>query len=305
MEKFFGKKQILLTAIIFTATLIALASPTLAQAEPVQQQENNTPMGEEQANQLIEGVIADRNSIIEDVQKTITETKNRIDYPDTNNFVSEISDFVKTSEQEKATAIKEMKQLTEALTKSPEAIVVDIKQQTITVQNQTINYAQIQQNLAGEKTAQTITATSGITKDISTMGIEFTNDSVSLVTTLPNGDKTITELNTAIKIENQQLYTINENQTTKINMLPTDIYDRVKQTNQNNQIKINIENIKLETEKNNPVYKMQATEDFKLLWLIPMKIQTEYKINAENAEIIEEKKPWYTILGEGTKLKKL
>ena len=94
------------------------------------------------------------------------------------------------------------------------------------------------------------------------------------------------------KVENKQLYVVENNQQQVLNVLPPEIYYAIENTGGKITNTINIA-----IESNKPVYNFKVNEPFKLFWVISMNVDADYKISGEG-EILKAKRPWYTMLGD-------
>jgi len=65
------------------------------------------------------------------------------------------------------------------------------------------------------------------------------------------------------------------------------------------KLKITPKEIELMEENAKAVYKIKAEENRKLLGFIPIKIGNALTADAENGNVLEEQKPWYTFLTTG------
>ena len=65
------------------------------------------------------------------------------------------------------------------------------------------------------------------------------------------------------------------------------------------KLKITPKEIELMEENAKAVYKIKADENRKLLGFIPIKIGNALTADAENGNVLEEQKPWYTFLTTG------
>jgi len=58
-----------------------------------------------------------------------------------------------------------------------------------------------------------------------------------------------------------------------------------------------ITNVSLGIEDRVPVYRVNATERFMLLWVMQMEIESGYAIDASSGEVLSQEKPWFVFLG--------
>ena len=103
------------------------------------------------------------------------------------------------------------------------------------------------------------------------------------------------------KVENKKLYLIENEKIHNLKVLPTEIYSSVHNVAEKNS-KVIINSIDLKVENDKPIYDLRVEEPFKLLWVIPMKIQTKYLIDPADGSVNEKEKPWYSFLGSSIKL---
>jgi hypothetical protein len=94
------------------------------------------------------------------------------------------------------------------------------------------------------------------------------------------------------KIENKQLYVVENDQQQVLKVLPPEIYSAIENTGGKITSTIN-----LSIENNEPVYNLKVNEPFKLFWVKSMRVDVDYKIGGEG-KILKAKRPWYTILGD-------
>lgn len=98
------------------------------------------------------------------------------------------------------------------------------------------------------------------------------------------------------KIENKKLYLIHNEELYDLKVIPPEIYSVIYSVVEKNP-EVIVKSLDLKIENNKPVYDLKIEEPFKLLWIIPMKIETRYVINPINGDLNEKEKPWFTPLG--------
>ncbi|MCK4781430.1 hypothetical protein KAS79_00695 [Candidatus Parcubacteria bacterium] len=178
-----------------------------------------------------------------------------------------------------------------------------IKSQQIEIGNeQIIDYKKVISKIEGEK------AFSGINIEVQSMArkemhnIEVVPKVNSAVFKFTHREQTVSmPVYSDFKVENKKLYLIENKKIHNLKVLPTEIYSSVHSIAEKNpKVIINLIDLKVENDK--PVYDLRVEEPFKLLWLIPMKIQTKYLINPADGSVNEKEKPWYSFLGSSIKL---
>ena len=92
------------------------------------------------------------------------------------------------------------------------------------------------------------------------------------------------------KIEDRKLSLIENNMTYEVGILPQELYPAISDND--------IGSIKLEVENGKAVYKLSMKEDFKLFWIIPMKINSEYTLDSNDGSTLKIDKPWFTFFGQ-------
>jgi len=96
-----------------------------------------------------------------------------------------------------------------------------------------------------------------------------------------------------VKIENRTVYLVEDSKDYQLKVSPEEIYSGTPATYSSGEVK----SVSLSMENQRPVYSVNASEDFSLLWIIPMKIDAHYSIDGSNGEIISQEKPWFAFLG--------
>ncbi|MEM2174595.1 MAG: hypothetical protein QXI58_03100, partial [Candidatus Micrarchaeia archaeon] len=73
----------------------------------------------------------------------------------------------------------------------------------------------------------------------------------------------------------------------EIKILPAQLKEKIKEKEEIKEAKIE------DVEK--PIYEVSTEKSGKILWIIPITMKIDYKIDATNGNVIEEKRPWFEI----------
>ena len=118
--------------------------------------------------------------------------------------------------------------------------------------------------------------------------VEINVDDTTKTSTITVGGKTAVT-NGKIEIKESKLFLETGNSLTEIAISPEDAYAKATSP-------ATVKAIELKDEANSAVYTLTETKPVKVLYLFPVKLQTETKIGAKKGEIISVKKPWWNFL---------
>jgi len=89
--------------------------------------------------------------------------------------------------------------------------------------------------------------------------------------------------------EDNKLFVKTEAEKKQINVLPNDVPSKATEIS-------NVKEIKLKEEDGKLIYSVKGTKNTRILFIIPVSMEIETKINAESDEVISIKKPWWSFL---------
>lgn len=92
-----------------------------------------------------------------------------------------------------------------------------------------------------------------------------------------------------IEIKNSRLHLETSVGSKEIKILPNEVYSKGQEITR-------IEEVKLTEESQSPVYSVKGTKQAKLLFILPVTLRLETKVNAESGEILSVNKPWWSFL---------
>lgn len=159
---------------------------------------------------------------------------------------------------------------------------------------QSVNYEKIKSALSGGSSLPFLTIPVQSTAVSPVYNLEVKPDAggATMKFVTPEKKEITSTIHSDFKIENKQLYVVENNQQQVLKVLPPEISSAIENTGGKitNTIDIAIEN-------NKPVYNLKVNEPFKLFWFKSMRIDADYKISGDG-KILKAKRPWYTILGD-------
>jgi hypothetical protein len=112
------------------------------------------------------------------------------------------------------------------------------------------------------------------------------------------GKSTSVPVHSDVKIENRTFYLVENDKDYLLKVSPQEIYSGSSGgASPTVYSSGEVKSVSLGMESQRPVYSVNTSEDFNLLWIIPMKIDSQYSIDGSSGAVIREEKPWFAFLG--------
>jgi hypothetical protein len=98
------------------------------------------------------------------------------------------------------------------------------------------------------------------------------------------------------KVEEKKISLLGDNQIYDVTVLPPEVYSAIYSGIESDN-KTVVKDLSLKIGEGKAIYDLSVNEPFKLFWFIPVKIDSQYIVDAGNGNIIKKHRPWWSFLG--------